>query len=84
MTEAYPGNRCPKTGTWTPSGNPHFYPEDYSQKVMNRHFEAGTLMPATPHGERSWILREQGMPIENFSGLSPEQIQARISKKGAT
>ena len=50
---------------------------------MNRHFEAGERMPPTPHGEPSWILQEQGKQLENFAGLTPEQIKVRISEKGA-
>jgi hypothetical protein len=50
---------------------------------MSRRFKAGERMPATPHGEPSWILQEQGTPLEDFSGLTPEQIKARTSEKGA-
>lgn len=83
MTRAFPGDICPKTGTWAPSDNPRFYPYEYAQSVMNRHFEAGERMPETPHGEPSWILQEQSTALENFSGWTPEQIEAHISKKDA-
>lgn len=82
MTSVLPGDVCPKTGTWVPSNNRTFYPSDYFQEVMLRYFEVGELMPATPHGEPSWIFQEQGKPLENFSGLTPEQIKARSDVRG--
>ncbi len=79
MTRALPGEICPETGIWTPSDNPAFYDSEYADRVMKRHFKAGDVMPTTPHNEPSWILREEGRPIENFSGLSPEEIMDRIN-----
>ena len=81
VTEAFAGQPCPKTGTWVPSNNPKFYPEDYAERVMKRQFQAGVILPPTPHGEPSWILQENsGPPLKNFSGMTPEQILEAIKK----
>ncbi|WP_186130642.1 hypothetical protein [Burkholderia gladioli] len=74
MTKALPGQICPETGVWTPSDNPTFYPTEYADRVMKRHIKAGEVMPKTPHGEPSWILQEEGRRIQNFNGLSPDEI----------
>lgn len=78
MTTVRPGEICPETGVWTPSDNRNFYPSDYADRVMNRNFKAGDMMPKIPHGEPSWILREEGRRIQNFAGLSPEEIAQKI------
>lgn len=81
MTTAFPGDVCPEDGIWTPSNNPNFYPSEYFEKVMNRRFNAGEIMPRTPHGEPSWILQNlNSTPILNFSGLTPDEINDFINK----
>jgi hypothetical protein len=77
MKTVNPGQVCPQPGVWTPGENPNFYPQEYAERVMHRRFEAGELMPATPQGEPYWVLQEQGKPIQNFTGLSPEQIAGK-------
>jgi hypothetical protein len=78
MTSATPGQTCPQSGVWLPGENPKFYPREYAGRVMQLRFEAGQVMPATPHGEPYWVFQQQGKPIENFTGLSPEQISAKL------
>lgn len=80
MTELFPGQMCSQTGIWVPSNNPNFYPLDYVNQVMRRHFTEGDLMPATPHGEPSWCFEGQdSRPLQDFTGLSPAEIQAKMS-----
>lgn len=74
MTKALPGEICPETGVWTPSDNPRFYPAEYADREMKRQFNKGDVMPITPHGEPSWILQEEGRRIQNFNGLSLDEI----------
>lgn len=77
MLTAKPGDVCPQTGqtgTWCPGKNPNFYPKEYADRVMNRPFNAGSVMPPTPHGEPYWALRENGKPVQNFTGMSTAEI----------
>lgn len=82
MTEVLPGDVCPKSGVWTPSGNPNFYPAEYAERVMHRNITMGEVMPLTPHGEPSWILREwHGEPLMDLTGLSLEEIAVILEKR---
>jgi hypothetical protein len=79
MSEVLPGEICPETGIWSPSNNPYFYPVEYMNRVMMRHFKSGDVMPPTPHGEPSWILENNDTkPIHNFTGLTSEEINKKL------
>lgn len=94
--QAFPGDSCPKTGTWTPAGNPNFYPKEYADLVMKREFSQGEPMPETPHGEPYWILATDSVegetapdigkpkpPMRDFTNLTPERILQALRQRKA-